>query len=29
MGFGIEITGADGLPNNFIVEIIEKNENKD
>ena len=24
-----EITGADGLPNNVIVEIIEKNEDKD
>ena len=24
-----EITGAEGLPNNVIVEIIEKNENKD
>ena len=24
-----EITGAEGLPNNVTVEIIEKNENKD
>tara|TARA_R100000781_G_C3975565_1_gene91711 strand:- start:43 stop:399 length:357 start_codon:yes stop_codon:yes gene_type:complete len=24
-----EITGAEGLPNNVIVEIIEKNENTD